>query len=624
MRARIGERDHGARVLDQLQRDVLVLVGDGLEEEHVHVRLEPEVDHGLDGIDAALLGDLRHRAMRPVHALHHMDPLVDGGPRLGADGLAVFTFFRRRHQLLPELGIPQALLLLLQRERAKLAPHRQPVEGELGLEREHRGQGAAVHLGRHAPALGRGVLEQLHVRAPGVRGVPTAEEPEGDGTACLDGQLAQAAVIVGDTRIAGVAVHALAGELEDAGVHVAHHADQPPDLVPRSEPARHGPAVWRLMARRPGGREADGAGLQPAPQLGFHGAEIVLGRRLLEGALAHDIGAQRGVAKVARVVDAFGEPVDGVEELGEGLPLPLDARFHRLQRDVLRALEIADHEVPVFLGAGREGEAAIAHDHGGDAVPAGAGPERIPEHLGVHVGVAVHEAGGDHLTFGVEDLAGGFAYATNGRDAPAAHAHVGPVAWPTGPVHHPAVLDQEVIGHGTLLFDAPGVYRSMLGPWYPSRRLLLQARFLPRFPSPGGTVYAGRAPWTSESSTIWIGGTCRCTSTTRAACACWRSTTRRASTPTTSPSITPRRWAWPRCPGSSSPPPPSARGASASAPASTACRCTIRCGSSRKCACSTISRAAASTSAWAGASCPTRWRSSTSTTSRPRRSTRRR
>src|SRR5262249_40595617 len=208
-----------------------------------------------------------------------------------------------------------------------------------------------------------------------------------------------------------------------------------------------------------------------------------------------------------------------VEELREGLPPPLDARLHRLEGNVLGALQIADHEVTVFLGAGREGEAAVAHDHGGDAVPAGAGPQGIPEDLGVHVGMAIHEAGRHHLTFGVQHLLGRFTYATDGGDLAPLDAHICAISRTSGPVHHPAVLDQEVKGHRSAPLRCRGA---------PLDRGVMVLH--PALPPPATFSGTLAARWPSGSSIISTAGTCPCTSTTRAGCACWRSTTRRAST----------------------------------------------------------------------------------------------
>ena len=46
-------------MLDQLERMLLVLVGDRLKEEALQILLEREVDQGFHRIDATLLCDLR-------------------------------------------------------------------------------------------------------------------------------------------------------------------------------------------------------------------------------------------------------------------------------------------------------------------------------------------------------------------------------------------------------------------------------------------------------------------------------------------------------------------------------------------------------------------------------------
>ena len=90
---------------------------------------------------------------------------------------------------------------------------------------------------------------------------------------------------------------------------------------------------------------------------------------------------------------------------------------HGVGRDVLGPLEVAHDEV-ALVGPGRgEREAAVAHDHAGHAVPARAGAERVPQHLGVHVGVAVDEAGRDDVALGVDLVGAPLADAADGGDA---------------------------------------------------------------------------------------------------------------------------------------------------------------------------------------------------------------
>ena len=171
-------------------------------------------------------------------------------PRLRPDRPPLGALARGPDQAAAQLRIPQAPLLLVQRHRPELLPHRQAVERQLGLEREHRGERAAVHLGEHAPARGGGLLEQGEVGAPDLGRLPPAEQTPGHGPSRLDGQIAQPDLIIAQTGITRRAVHALAGQLEDPRVHLAHDAHQPPDFVPGGEPARDGAPVGGLVARR--------------------------------------------------------------------------------------------------------------------------------------------------------------------------------------------------------------------------------------------------------------------------------------------------------------------------------------------------------------------------------------
>ena len=91
------------------------------------------------------------------------------------------------------------------------------------------------------------------------------------------------------------------------------------------------------------------------------------------------------------------------------------------------ALEIADDQVLVLLGAGREREAAVPH-HRSDAVVAGRRAERVPEDLRVHVRVAVDDPGGDNVSLGIDHLRRAFADAADRRDFSVLHTDVGAIA----------------------------------------------------------------------------------------------------------------------------------------------------------------------------------------------------
>ncbi len=119
-------------------------------------------------------------------------------------------------------------------------------------------------------------------------------------------------------------------------------------------------------------------------------------------ALAHHVGAQRGVGHLRADVERARHALERVEVLGEGLPVPLDAFGQRGAGDVLDALHQLDEPL-VRVGAhGREADAAVAEDGGGDAVPARRREVRVPGGLAVEVGVHVDEPGRDEQTVGVE------------------------------------------------------------------------------------------------------------------------------------------------------------------------------------------------------------------------------
>ena len=118
-----------------------------------------------------------------------------------------------------------------------------------------------------------------------------------------------------------------------------------------------------------------------------------------------------------RVVDPLGQPVDGVEVFGERGPRPVDARVHGGPGHVLGSLQAADHQQPVVAGGGGQGEPAIAHHDGRHAVPAGIGAQRIPEHLGVQVRVAIDESRGDRVAVGVDVDRAVLTDAADGGDA---------------------------------------------------------------------------------------------------------------------------------------------------------------------------------------------------------------
>ena len=88
--------------------------------------------------------------------------------------------------------------------------------------------------------------------------------------------------------------------------------------------------------------------------------------------------------------------LDPLEVVAERLPVPRQALLQRRERDALDPGHQPGEVVDVLVGGGREREAAVAAEHGGDAVHRRRARGRVPQQLRVVVRVQVDEAGRDH------------------------------------------------------------------------------------------------------------------------------------------------------------------------------------------------------------------------------------
>ena len=133
--------------------------------------------------------------------------------------------------------------------------------------------------------------------------------------------------------------------------------------------------------------------------------------------------------------------VERVEVLGERLPLPVDALVQRGAGDVLDAFHQLDEEVVAAGPHRREPDAAVAHHHGGHAVPARRRHLGIPGDLAVVVRVHVDPARGDDEPVAVELLA----------PAPVDRAHLGDLLAVDGQVagerRRPRAVDDRCPSH---------------------------------------------------------------------------------------------------------------------------------------------------------------------------------
>src|SRR5262245_38717053 len=205
---------------------------------------------------AALACDLGHRAVRALYRVEDEQPVVVWRLRLRSHRTSTVAGAGGLDEPAAQVGIAKLSPLLVEREGAEILPQGQAIERHLSLEREQRGERAAVDLGEHAPA-GRGrLVEQGQIRAPDIGHAAPAEHSEGHRPARLHSEVAQPHVILAQTRVRGRAVDTLAGQLEDARIEIAHHADEATYLFPRRGAAGHGPPTGGFVRRRARGGEA--------------------------------------------------------------------------------------------------------------------------------------------------------------------------------------------------------------------------------------------------------------------------------------------------------------------------------------------------------------------------------
>ena len=189
-----------------------------------------------------------------------------------------------------------------------------------------------------------------------------------------------------------------------------------------------GPAVAVGVGARLGGGEAQAARLERLGQEGAHGRDLARRSPPPRRARA-PITLRRSAQWPDQEAGVDAEAaVQRVEVLGEGGPVPRDAL---LQGGQGHALDLGHHPADVVgvLGVDRrEGEPAVAADHGRHAVHVRGRGERVPEELRVVVRVRVDHPGCHDEAGGVELRASPARRPADGDDAAVADPDVGQTA----------------------------------------------------------------------------------------------------------------------------------------------------------------------------------------------------
>ena len=122
-----------------------------------------------------------------------------------------------------------------------------------------------------------------------------------------------------------------------------HQAD---NLFPRPQAGRHRSVVAGHVHAVTGGGQSGRPGRHGLGHHPGHRVDLVVGRLVLVGPLAHHPGAHGRMADAGGVVDRLGHGVDGVEVLGERLEVPVDAGRHGGRGNVLGPFDAAHHQIP--------------------------------------------------------------------------------------------------------------------------------------------------------------------------------------------------------------------------------------------------------------------------------------
>ena len=151
------------------------------------------------------------------------------------------------------------------------------------------------------------------------------------------------------------------------------------------------------------GREAERAGPHGLSGQHSHGAVILGGGGIAaRAALAHHVDAQCGVRQLRADIHVEGALRQPVHIVREAFPGPGQSGAQNRFGNILDAFHQLDQPLMIGRPAGREADAAIAHDGGGDAILRRGRDVLAPGDLAVIMGVKVDKAGRHQFAAGID------------------------------------------------------------------------------------------------------------------------------------------------------------------------------------------------------------------------------
>ena len=236
--------------------------------------------------------------------------------------------------------------------------------------------------------------------------------------------------------------------LENASFTAQNFAQRPELRLPGIGPGNRA-SIRCGVGIGPGGRYPQRPGTQCIRQQRLHLLEFPgIGVPIrVDGIVTQNVDPGRRMPHETGHVDALRGVVDGSQVFAERLPVERQRGIDRLNRDLFHRFQRAGQGIALFGPHRCIGDAAVADECRGDAVPAHRAGIGVPEQLGIEMCVGINEARRYQPICGVNFAPGRLGQGPNLHNPVAANADVGSPGVGAGPIHQRTVSDRNVI-HG--------------------------------------------------------------------------------------------------------------------------------------------------------------------------------
>ena len=335
---------------------------------------------------------------------------------------------------------------------------------ERELEPIEHGHGTRCDLTADRQPVAMGALDLLEQGLPAARIERYVEQGEGERPAGQFDEPSQHGELGCTLRRR---VREIVEELDHTLADAPHASGDRRQLFLAGGDGRCQGAVGRAVKQRARGRKAQRTRVEPFLDQSRHLGHVRrVGRLTVDAALAHHEDAQRRMGHLSGEVDVAVAIRQRLEIVGKTLPVPGHALAHYQLGNVLDAFHHLHQRVAILRAAGREADAAIAHQHRRHAMSRRGREAVVPGDLAVILGVDVDEARRHRETLGVDLLAACAFDAAHGGDPAVLNGNVGLARLGSGAIDHGAVAHHQIVlgCHGVLPRELLRGFASWLAP----------------------------------------------------------------------------------------------------------------------------------------------------------------